>query len=69
MATAAWLGRYRFASGADEKVTRVFDAPQGFVGSLSGLGVVAAADQEQEQVVRRPHAGCAFGGLLMRVGR
>jgi elongator complex protein 2 len=36
---AAWLSPYRFASGADEKVTRVFDAPGGFVESLVSLGV------------------------------
>lgn len=39
MTTGAWLGPYRFASGADEKLTRVFDAPQGFVQSLGSLGV------------------------------
>ena len=38
MTDAAWLSPYRFASGADEKVTRVFDAPAGFVESLDGLG-------------------------------
>lgn len=36
---ATWLSDYRLASGADEKVTRVFDAPGGFVESLGSLGV------------------------------
>jgi elongator complex protein 2 len=35
----AFLDRLRFASGADEKVVRVFDAPKGFAASLYGLGV------------------------------
>ena len=35
----AFLDRLRFASGADEKVVRLFDAPKGFAASLYGLGV------------------------------
>jgi elongator complex protein 2 len=35
----AFLGRLKFASGADEKVVRVFEAPKGFARSLYGLGV------------------------------
>jgi hypothetical protein len=46
---AAWLSPYRFASGADEKVTRVFDAPGGFVESLSSLG---AREMGGEDAVR-----------------
>jgi elongator complex protein 2 len=39
MTCGAWLGSYRFASGADEKLTRVFDAPEGFIQSLKALGM------------------------------
>jgi elongator complex protein 2 len=39
MTCVDFLGRLRFASGADEKVIRVFDAPKGFAGSLFALGV------------------------------
>lgn len=39
MTTVAFLDRLRFASGADEKVVRIFDAPKGFAESLYGLGV------------------------------
>jgi len=35
----AFLDRLKFASGADEKVVRVFEAPRGFARSLHGLGV------------------------------
>ncbi|KAI9593713.1 WD40-repeat-containing domain protein [Syncephalis fuscata] len=34
---AAFTGDYQFASGADEKVVRVFDAPASFVRSLASL--------------------------------
>ena len=40
MADIAWVSPLRFASAADEKVARVFDAPGGFVESLASLGVV-----------------------------
>ncbi|KAF9226501.1 WD40 repeat-like protein [Gyrodon lividus] len=36
---ATWLGPWTFASVADEKVARVFEAPQGFVGIAKSLGV------------------------------
>lgn len=39
MTDAAFISPYRFASTGDEKVTRVFDAPGGFVESLQSLGV------------------------------
>lgn len=39
MTDAAFISPYRFASTGDEKVTRVFDAPGGFVDSLQSLGV------------------------------
>lgn len=40
MSDIAWISPLRFASAADEKVARVFDAPGGFVESLASLGVV-----------------------------
>lgn len=39
MTDAAFISPYRFASTGDEKVTRVFDAPGGYVESLHSLGV------------------------------
>ncbi len=39
MTCVAPLSRTRFISGADEKVVRVFDAPRGYVASMSALGV------------------------------
>jgi elongator complex protein 2 len=46
MTDAAFLSPFRFASTADEKVTRVFDAPQGFVESLPALGVSSVDDSD-----------------------
>jgi len=37
---ATFLGPMRFASVADEKVARIFDAPKGFVKTLSGLRIM-----------------------------
>jgi elongator complex protein 2 len=53
MTDATWLSGLRFASGADEKVTRVFDAPAGFVESLDTLGVASSRTDEVD-AVRRP---------------
>lgn len=39
MTDVAFINRLRFISGADEKVTRVFDAPAGFVETLQSLGI------------------------------
>jgi elongator complex protein 2 len=50
MTDAAWLSGLRFASGADEKVTRVFDAPAGFVESLGTLGVASSRTEEVDAV-------------------
>ncbi|KIJ69988.1 hypothetical protein HYDPIDRAFT_104660 [Hydnomerulius pinastri MD-312] len=36
---ATWLGPWTFASVADEKVARVFEAPRGFVETVKNLGV------------------------------
>lgn len=54
MTDAAFISPYRFASTGDEKVTRAFDAPGGFVESLHSLGVSA---QSQDSV-------CPILGLL-----
>lgn len=43
MTDAAFISPYRFASTGDEKVTRVFDAPGGFVESLQSLGVSSSS--------------------------
>lgn len=44
---AAFLSPFRFASGAEEKVLRVFDATGGFAASLRGLGVCAVSADEE----------------------
>ena len=36
---ATWLGPWTFASVADEKVTRIFEAPRAFVETVKELGV------------------------------
>jgi elongator complex protein 2 len=47
---AAWLGPWTFASVADEKVARIFEAPRGFVETVKKLGVCGVA----ESTVRVP---------------
>ena len=37
MTCIAMLGRYSFASGADEKVARIFEAPRNFLENLMSL--------------------------------
>ena len=37
MTCLTMLGRYRFASGADEKVARIFEAPRNFLENLVSL--------------------------------
>jgi elongator complex protein 2 len=43
---AAWLGPWTFASVADEKVARVFEAPRNFVEEVRALGVRDLAQSE-----------------------
>lgn len=55
MQTIAVLGRYRFASGAEEKIVRSFQAPSAFVHALRAAGCVyakdSAADPEGDAVL------------------
>lgn len=44
MQTIAVLGRYRFASGAEEKIVRTFQAPSAFVHALRAVDGVSAKD-------------------------
>lgn len=44
---AAFLSPFRFASAAEEKVLRVFDATGGFAGSLRGLGVCDVSNDDE----------------------
>ena len=41
---ATWLGPWTFASVADEKVARIFEAPGGFVETLKKLDVCGVAE-------------------------
>lgn len=41
MQCLAMIGRFRFVSGADEKVLRVFTAPKNFVGNFSCISGVS----------------------------
>ncbi len=50
MTDASWIGPLRFVSGADEKVVRIFDAPGGFVESLSSLGVTRPEQRHNDTV-------------------
>ncbi|OJA16969.1 hypothetical protein AZE42_00596 [Rhizopogon vesiculosus] len=46
---AAWLGPWTFASVADEKVARVFEAPRNFVEEVRDLGVNDLAQSEGDR--------------------
>lgn len=58
MSDVAWISPLRFASAADEKVARVFDAPGGFVESLASLGVV-------DDRVTLDSVSCTSGDVVM----
>lgn len=45
MQTVAALERYRFASGAEEKIVRTFQAPGNFVENLRRLCGISANDE------------------------
>lgn len=49
MTDASFISPFRFVSGADEKVARVFDAPQGFVESLRSLGISKREAEEESR--------------------
>ncbi|WVQ78566.1 hypothetical protein IAT38_000652 [Cryptococcus sp. DSM 104549] len=49
MTDASFISPLRFVSSADEKVVRVFDAPEGFVQSLGTLGVSKEGREEGER--------------------
>jgi hypothetical protein len=68
MTDAAWLSGLRFASGADEKVTRVFDAPAGFVESLGTLGV-ASSKTDEVDAVRGPKFGMVLDAHVNQASR
>ncbi|WWC89777.1 uncharacterized protein L201_004703 [Kwoniella dendrophila CBS 6074] len=51
MTDISWISPLRFVSSADEKVARVFDAPEGFVESLRTLGV---SENSKNQEGQRP---------------
>lgn len=46
MQTVAMLERYRFASGAEEKIVRTFQAPGNFVENLRRLSGLPTSDPE-----------------------
>lgn len=46
MACIASLGRFRYASGAEEKVVRVFEAPKNF---LENFGRICQVDEKELQ--------------------
>lgn len=48
MQTVASLERYRFASGAEEKIVRTFQAPGNFVENLRRMCGIAADDEFDE---------------------
>lgn len=49
------INRYQYASGADEKVVRVFDAPDNFVENFCNLcGLDFKTEQESQEAKNRP---------------
>ncbi|KAG6337364.1 hypothetical protein ID866_1737 [Astraeus odoratus] len=48
---AVWLSPWKFASVADEKVVRVFEAPGGFVETVKSLSVDGLAEVDQDRPV------------------
>ncbi|KAI6047250.1 WD40-repeat-containing domain protein [Pisolithus marmoratus] len=46
-----WLGLWTFASVADEKVVRVFEAPGSFIETVGSLGVGGVAENDQDRPV------------------
>lgn len=51
----AMVNRYQYTSGADEKVVRVFDAPDNFIENFCNLcGVSLKTEQESEEAKNRP---------------
>ncbi|KAL4222137.1 Elongator subunit elp2 [Mactra antiquata] len=51
----AMINRYQYASGADEKVVRVFDAPDNFVENFCNLcGFDLKTEQQSEEAKNRP---------------
>lgn len=53
---ATFLGSMRFASVADEKVARVFDAPKGYIKTLNSLGITNDAGEIVSVADFLPHA-------------
>jgi hypothetical protein len=47
---AAFISDFRYASISDEKTTRVFDAPGGFVTLLTTLGVKRVEDADSVRI-------------------
>ncbi|KAI9574602.1 WD40-repeat-containing domain protein [Boletus coccyginus] len=48
---ATWLGPWTFASVADEKVARVFEAPRGFVETVKALGVRGVVESTDKRPI------------------
>ncbi|KAF8450443.1 WD40-repeat-containing domain protein [Boletus edulis BED1] len=48
---ATWLGPWTFASAADEKVARIFEAPRGFVETVKELGVRGVVESTEDRPV------------------
>ena len=50
MQCIAMIHRYRYASGADEKVIRVFDAPNNFIGNFCNICSMDLTAERQKEV-------------------
>ena len=53
--------RYRYVSGADEKVIRVFDAPNNFIDNFCNICGIDVASESQKQV------NCCFLSVLCEI--
>lgn len=47
MQTICSLGRFRFASGAEEKIIRTFQAPVNFIENLKRFGGIEDSDLDE----------------------
>ncbi|KAG6378796.1 WD40-repeat-containing domain protein [Boletus reticuloceps] len=52
-----WLGPWTFASAADEKVARIFEAPRGFVETVKQLGVRGVVEEDRPVAAHVPPLG------------
>lgn len=63
MQCIALLSRYKFASGAEEKIIRTFQAPANFVDNFRALTKVNETDPEGDEIAKSNQKGAAVPSL------